>query len=163
MAVSWSRLDRLTPQTGPQPQLIAAATLWLAAAAMLLVRGVLFVEAPAQQFHPNFWLIPIAVVAGTIGIVKARLILVDYAHANVARIHGRGHSWFFGFLSAKSWLFITVMMGGGLLLRHSFLADTGWGRALLAVLYLAVATALLVADRILWVAVFEPAGSTARI
>ncbi len=153
---SISRWERFVPRTGPRPQLIAAATIWLAAALMLLVRGVLFVEVPGPQFHPNYWLVPIAIIAAAIGVLKARLILIGYARNNVARIRDRGHSSFFGFLAPKSWLFITIMMGGGILLRHSFLADVGWGRALLAVLYLAVATALLMAARILWQAALEP-------
>jgi hypothetical protein len=47
-----------------------------------------------------------------------------------------------------------VMMGGGIALRHSVLADTSdvipWGRDALAVLYVAVGTALAWADRIYW-------------
>ncbi len=54
----------------------------------------------------------------------------------------------------KSWLFILVMMGGGIALRHSVLADSRdiipWGRDALAVLYVAVGTALAYADRIYW-------------
>ena len=54
----------------------------------------------------------------------------------------------------KSWLFILVMMGGGIALRHSVLAsptDTiPWGRDVLAVIYVAVGTALAYADRIYW-------------
>lgn len=148
--------EGFVPRSGPRVQLVAAASVWLVAAVMLLVRGVLFVEVPGPQFHPNYWLVPIAVVAVAVGMVKARLILVDYAAALVSRVRSRGRSCFFGFFEPRSWAFITLMMGGGILLRHSALAHVGWGRALLCVLYLAVATALLVADRVLWSAVLEP-------
>ena len=148
--------DPFVPRASARVQLVAAATVWLGAALMLLVRGVLFVEVPGPQFQANYWLLPIAAVAVTIGVVKARLVLADYAVGLVGRLETRGRSCFFGFFAPKSWAFIVVMMGGGILLRHSPLAGVGWGRVLLAVLYLAVATALLIADRILW------AGALAR-
>lgn len=141
---------RFVPRAGARVQLVAAATVWLAAALLLVVRGVLFVEVPGPHFRPNYWLVPIAVVALAIGMVKARLVLSGYAERVVQRLRDRGRSCFFGFLAPKSWAFIAVMMGGGILLRHSALAGTGWGRAVLAMLYLAVATALLIADRVLW-------------
>lgn len=148
--------DRFTPRAGAKVQLVAAATVWLAAALMLLVRGVLFIEVPGPAFHPNFWLIPIAAIAGAVGVVKARLVLNDYAVNLAERLSRRGRSCFFGFFAPRSWAFIVVMMGGGTLLRHSALAEVGWGRVALSVLYLAVATALLSADRVLWAALVTP-------
>ena len=54
------------------------------------------------------------------------------------------------------------MMGGGALLRHSALVDSAAGRALPSLVYIAVGTALLIADRVLWAAAVAPAGAAAR-
>jgi hypothetical protein len=58
-------------------------------------------------------------------------------------------------------LFILVMMGGGMMLRRTPLVDYWWGRTFLGVLYVAVGTALLIADVIFWRAVFRPAAAEA--
>jgi hypothetical protein len=138
--------DRLTPRAGIRVQLFSAAIIWLVGASILLVRGVMFLH--------DRWIIPIIVVALVIGFTKERYILNNYARKAVTRIHTRGRACYFGFFSVKSWLFILVMMGGGVALRHSALADSRdiipWGRDALAVLYVAVGTALAYADRIYW-------------
>ena len=146
--------DRLTPRMGVRVQLFAAAALWLVAVSFLLIRGVLFIEAPpgVQHSHFSYWIVPIALVAVVIGMIKARFILIKYANKAVARIQRRGHACFFGFFAPTSWLFVLVMMGGGMMLRHSALVDYTWGRVALSVLYIAVGTALLIADRIFWIA-----------
>ena len=150
--------DRLTPRLGVRVQLYAAAILWLVAVSFLLVRGVLFIEAPAgvQHSHFSYWIVPIALVAIVIGIIKARFILIRYANKAVARIQRRGHACFFGFFAPTSWLFVLVMMGGGIALRHSALVDYAWGRIFLSTLYIAVGTALAIADRIFWIAALRP-------
>jgi hypothetical protein len=139
-------LDRLTPRTGTRVQFFSAAIIWLVGASILLVRGMLFLH--------DRWIIPIIVVALAIGFTKERYILNKYARKAVIRIHERGKACYFGFFSWKSWIFILVMMGGGIALRHSVLADTRdiipWGRDVLAVIYVAVGTALAYADRIYW-------------
>ena len=146
--------DRLTPRMGVRVQLFAAAILWLVAVSFLVIRGVLFIEAPPglQHSHFSYWIVPIALVAVVIGMIKARFILIKYANKAVARIRRRGHACYFGFFAPTSWLFILVMMGGGMLLRHSALVDYAWGRTFLSTLYLAVGTALAIADRIFWIA-----------
>ena len=150
--------DRLTPRLGVRVQLYAAAILWLVAVSFLIVRGVLFIEAPSgvQHSHFSYWIVPIALVAIVIGIIKARFILIRYANKAVARIRRRGHACFFGFFAPTSWLFVIVMMGGGMLLRSSALVDYTWGRVFLSVLYIAVGTALAIADRIFWIAALHP-------
>ena len=102
--------------------------------------------------HFSYWIVPIALVAVVIGMIKARFILIKYANKAVARIQRRGHACFFGFFAPTSWLFVIVMMGGGMMLRHSALVDYSWGRVALSILYLAVGTALAIADRIFWIA-----------
>src|SRR5512133_1326841 len=106
-------LDRLTPRAGVRVQLFSAAIIWLVGASILLVRGLMFLH--------DRWIIPIIVVALVIGFTKERYILNKYARKAVARIHARGKACYFGFFSVKSWIFILVMMGGGIALRHSVL------------------------------------------
>ena len=151
------RWDRFTPRTGVRVQMFSAAVLWLVAVSFLIVRGVLFIEAPpGPHSHFSYWIVPIALVAIVIGIIKARFILIRYANKAVARIQKRGHACFFGFFAPTSWLFVIVMMGGGMMLRHSALVDYAWGRAALSTLYIAVGTALAIADRIFWIAALRP-------
>lgn len=153
---------RFTPRAGVQMQLVAAATTWLLGLGFLLVRGVLLIEEPAGVFRWNAAIVPVAVLAVILGVVKARLVLVTYAHKTVDRITARERACFFGFFSWTSWAFIAVMMGGGTLLRHSALVDSTAGRALLSLVYIAVGTALLIADRVLWAAALRTAGTAAR-
>jgi hypothetical protein len=148
--------DRLTPRAGVRAQLFAAALVWFVGVCFLLVRGVMFVEVPGAGAHFSYWIVPIVLVAIVIGIIKARFILIRYADKAVARIRKRGHACFFGFFAPKSWLFVLVMMGGGIALRHSALVDVAWGRVALSTLYIAVGTGLAIADRIFWIAALRP-------
>jgi hypothetical protein len=143
--------DAITPRAGVLVQLVSAAALWLVATGILVVRGVLFIERPGAPF--SVWIVPIAAVALALGVVKARLILLPYAGRAVARIERRGHACYFGFFAPRSWLFVVTMMGGGMWLRSTALAHVWWGRVGLATLYLAVGTALALADRVFWTAV----------
>jgi hypothetical protein len=131
--------------------MFSAALLWFVGMSFLLVRGVLFVEVPGPSSHFSYWIVPIAIVAIVIGIIKARYILIRYADKAVARIQKRGHACYFGFFAPTSWLFILVMMGGGIMLRHSALVNFVWGRVFLSMLYIAVGTGLAIADRIFWI------------
>ena len=148
--------DSLTPRVGSRVQMFSAALLWLVGVGFLLVRGVLFVEAPGPRFHFGFWIAPIAIVAIVVGVVKARFVLIKYAGKAVARIQKRGRACYFGFFGPTSWLFVIVMMGGGILLRQSALVDYWWGRVFLATLYIAVGTGLAIADRVFWIAALHP-------
>ncbi len=142
--------DRFTPRLGPRIQLFAAATVWLVGTGFLLVRGVLFVEVPGPRMHFSYWILPVALIAVVLGVIKARFVLIRYATKAVHRIEERRHACFFGFFSVKSWIFVLVMMGGGVLLRHSPLIDMWWGRVTLSIIYIAVGTALAISDRIFW-------------
>jgi hypothetical protein len=148
--------DRFTPRAGVRVQLFAAALVWFVGVCFLLVRGVMFVEVPGAGAHFSYWIVPIVLVAIVIGLIKARFILIRYADKAVARIQKRGHACFFGFFAPKSWLFVLVMMGGGIALRHSALVDVAWGRVALSTLYIAVGTGLAIADRIFWIAALRP-------
>jgi hypothetical protein len=141
-----SKTDDFWPQVGTHIQLFSAALLWGIGAAILLVRGVFFLH--------DRWGAVIVAAAVLIGIAKERYILNNYARKAVKRIHARGRAFYLGFFSIKSWIFIAVMMGGGIALRSSVLASPTdvipWGRDALAVLYVAVGTGLGYADRIYW-------------
>ena len=147
---------RLTPRAGVRPQLVAAAVLWAVGTSVLLIRGFFYVVSPDEFDHFGYGIALIGLVAVVIGLVKARLILIRYARKAVKRIKTRGHACFFGFFAPTSWLFILVMMGGGMMLRRTALVDHLWGRTFLGILYVAVGTALLIADVIFWRAVFGP-------
>ena len=150
---------RLTPRAGIRTQLIAAAVLWGVGTSILLVRGVFYIIAPEEFDRFGWGIALIGLVAIAIGLVKARLILIRYAQKAVRRIRTRGHACFFGFFAPSSWLFILVMMGGGMMLRRTPLVDFWWGRTFLGVLYVAVGTALLIADIVFWRAVAGPVGA----
>jgi hypothetical protein len=135
---------RLTPRAGVRVQLFSAASMWAIGAAILLVRGVGFL-------HDN-WYAALLALAIALGLIKSRYLLDRVARKAVLRIHDRGQACYFGFFSWKSWLFVVVMMGGGILLRNS-----GLPRDILAVLYVGVGTGLALADRIFWQAFISPA------
>jgi hypothetical protein len=148
---------RFTPHAGVRLQLVAAAVLWLVGTCILLIRGVQYIAAPDEYARFGSWILVIALGAVAIGMVKARFILIRYAGKAVGRIRTRGHASFFGLFAPSSWVFILVMMGGGLLLRQTALVDVWWGRTLLAIVYLAVGTALSIADVVFWRAALGPA------
>jgi hypothetical protein len=154
--VGWRRL---TPRAGARMQLVAAALLWLVGTSILLVRGLFYIIAPEEYERFGYGIALIGLAAVAIGLVKARLILIRYARKAVGRIHTRGHACFFGFFAPSSWLFILVMMGGGMMLRRTPLVDSWSGRTFLGILYVAVGTALAIADVIFWRAVFAPVPS----
>lgn len=152
---------RLAPHAGIRVQLVAAALLWLVGTSILLVRGVTYILAPDEFERFGYGVVLIALIAVAIGLVKARLILIRYAGKAVRRIRTRGHASFFGLFAPSSWLFIVIMMGGGVLLRQSALVDSWWGRTFLGILYVAVGTALAIADVVFWRAALAP--STAPV
>jgi hypothetical protein len=158
-AAGWRRL---TPRTGVRAQLLAAAVVWLVGTAILLVRGVQYIVAPDEYERFGYGIVLIALVAIAIGIAKARFILIRYACKAVTRIRTRGHACFFGLFAWSSWVFILVMMGGGVLLRHSPLIDSWWGRTFLGILYVAVGTALAIADVVFWRAALGPVETHGR-
>ena len=131
-------------------QLIGAAVLWLIGASILLVRGVGYV-------HGGSWPAWVLAIGLVLGVLKARVLLDGVATKAVARIRHRGRASFFGFFSARSWALVAVMMGGGILLRRLVVHPGVIGAGILGAVYIGVGTALLMADRIFWLAVFRPA------
>jgi len=149
----------LTPRASTRVQIISAAIVWLIGASILLVRGALFLQ--------DRWIPLLIAVAVVVGLAKERYILREYARKAVMRIHDRGRACYFGFFSVKAWLFVLVMMGGGIALRRVVLADSRnvvpWVLDVLAVVYIAVGTALVFGDRVYWHAVFKRAPGYASL
>lgn len=141
---------RLTPRVGPRLQLLGAAAVWMAGAAVLMARGVVCVVAADGQGHPGYGAALVALCGVAVGLVKARLVLVRYAAKAAQRIRTRGHACFFGLFAWSSWLFILGMMGGGVLLRHSGLVHLWWGCMVLGVVFVAAGTGLAIADLVFW-------------
>jgi hypothetical protein len=137
-------IRRFTPRAGQRVQLFSAAAMWAVGASILLLRGVGFLH--------DSWFAALLAIAVALGVMKSRYLLDRVARRAVLRIHERGRACYFGFFSWKSWLFVVVMMGGGILLRRS-----GLPRDVLAVLYVGVGTGLVLADRIFWQALVSPA------
>lgn len=147
---------RFTPRVGIRTRLAAAAVLWGVGTGILLARGVFYMFAQEELDRFGLGVALIGLVAVAVGLLKAHLLLFRYARRAVRRIRTRGRACFFGFFAPSSWLFILVMMGGGMMLRRTPLVDHMWGRTFLGILYVAVGTALLTADVVFWRAVFAP-------
>lgn len=124
---------------GERVQLILAGGLWVVAAVILGVRGVgWLVVAP--------WALALAVTGVALGVLKARFLLDRVALGVARRIHDRGPgASVAGFLSVRSWVVVVIMMAGGHALRL-----TAAPRPVLGVLYVAIATALVLASRAYW-------------
>lgn len=124
---------------GERVQLILAGGLWIVAAVILGVRGVgWLVVAP--------WALALAVTGVALGVLKARFLLDRVALGVARRIHDRGPgASVAGFLSVRSWVVVVIMMAGGHALRL-----TAAPRPVLGVLYVAIATALVLASRAYW-------------
>ena len=138
-----SLLDRFNPRASVRARLAGAVGAWTTGATVLLVRGVHFLrDQPA--------VLALVGLAIGLGVLKSRLVLDRAARKAVGRIRGRDRVCFFGFFSPKAWSFVVLMMGAGMALRRS-----GIHRAVLAVVYVGVGAALLVATRIFWRALFD--------
>ncbi len=142
--------NRFTPRAGVRVQLFSAATMWLVGASILIVRGVIYVH--DRSWHA--WVLG-GVLAAVIAIPKSRYLLDRVAVKAVARIRRRGVSCYFGFFSWKSWLLVAVMMGSGMILRRIVVDPDLIGAGIMGALYLGIGSALLIADRIFWLAAFQ--------
>ena len=142
------------PHASVRVQLVAASLLWLIGSSILLVRGTGYVS----DRHWHAWVLAVGLA---LGVLKARVLLDGVATKAVERIRARGHAGFLGFFSVKSWALIALMMGGGITLRHIIVNPGLIGAGIMGALYVGVGTALLVADRIFWRAVFAKGGTAA--
>lgn len=149
-AATRALIDRLTPRAGIRFQLFAASFVWAVGAGILLVRGVYYVH--DRSWHA--WALG-ASLAVLIAVPKTRYVLDKVATKAVARIRRRGRACVFGFFSWKSWLFVGAMMGGGIIIRNTFVRPDVIGAGILGALYVGIGSALLVADRAFWRAAIE--------
>jgi hypothetical protein len=93
---------------------------------------------------PGLWL----AAAVTTGLLKAHLVLRRAAQRVIERIRARGDGRCIGgFVSWRTWLFITLMMTAGYVLRHGLIP-----RAAVGFVYLAVGVALMTAAIRVWIA-----------
>jgi len=129
-------------------QLVSAATIWLIGSAILLVRGLSYIQ--GRSWHA--W----ALAAGlALGVMKSRYLLERVAASVVARIRRRGPAFFLSFFSLKTWAVLGVMMGSGLLLRRVVVAPEQIGAGVMGAVYIGVGTALVLGDRVFWHAAFR--------
>lgn len=149
-----SLIDRLTPRASAQVQLVAAAVVWAVGGSILIARGVIYVH--DRSWHA--WALG-GSLAVLIAIPKTRFVLDRVARKAVARIRERDHACFFGFFSWRSWLFVAVMMGGGILIRNTFVRPDVIGAGILGALYLGIGSALFTADRVFWHAALQSIGA----
>lgn len=147
-------IDRLTPRASAQAQLFAAAVVWAIGGGILVTRGIVYVH--DRSWHA--WVLGLS-LAVLIAVPKTRFILDKVARKAVARIRERDHACFFGFFSWKSWLFVGVMMGGGIAIRNAIVHPDLIGAGILGALYLGIGSALLTADRVFWHAALQSLGA----
>lgn len=148
-------LDRFVPHASVRTQLVLAAVVWLVGASILIFRGVGYVSG-------RYWHAVVLGAALALAALKWRLLLEPLAVKAVARIRDRGNAHVLGFFSARSWMFVAVMMGGGIVLRRLVVHPGVIGAGIMGALYLGIGTALLVADRVFWHAVFDRVATGAR-
>lgn len=150
-AIEAPRRPRFAPRAPVRVQLFLAAFVWAVGASILLVRGVIYVS--DRSWHS--WALA-AVLATLIAVPKTRYILDGTAKKAVERIYRRGTACVFGFFSVRAWLFIVLMMGGGIIIRNTFVRPDAIGAGILGALYVGIGAALAAADRHFWRAAFSP-------
>ncbi len=139
MARPW--IETMKPGAPARVHLLAAALMWSAVGVALLAFGALWAHQVRTGLTP--WLLLAAAVGG---VVKARLVLDRGGRRIAERIRTRGDGRCIGgFLSARTWALVAVMMAAGRLLRTGVVA-----RHIVGLLYVLVGTGLLVASRVLW-------------
>ena len=136
------------PKAGVRIQLLLAALMWLTGTLILLIRGFGYIH----DRHWHAWALSAGLV---LGVIKSRTLLDRVARRAVERIRIRGRGNVLGFFSPRSWLPVALMMGGGIVLRNIFVHPGVIGAGILGTVYIGVGTALLLADRIFWMAVFR--------
>jgi hypothetical protein len=122
-------------------QLLLASLLWTAIGIMLPTLGLAWI---LQRYGPIGVLFAAPFLA--LGLAKSHLLLDRISERTLDRVRRRGDGTFAaGFFSAKSWLLVLVMMASGQIIRAS-----GFPRAWLGFIYVAVGTAMLLSSRKLW-------------
>lgn len=141
--------SRLTPRAGVRVQLFGAAIVWTVGASILIIRGLGYIS-------DRYWHAWALAAALAIAVIKSRYLLDRVARKAVIRIRERGRACFFGFFSIRTWAFIALMMGGGIMLRRIVVNPDVIGAGIMGAIYLGIGTALALADRIFWRAALHP-------
>lgn len=134
-------IERRAPKASMRTQLLLASLLWTAIGVMLPTLGSVWI---VQRYGPlgALFALPFLVV----GLAKSHLLLDRVSARTLERVRRRGDGTSAaGFFSAKSWLLVLAMMASGQIIRA-----TGFPRAWLGFLYVAVGTAMLLSSRKLW-------------
>ena len=140
--------ERLWPRADVRTQITAGAVMWSIGAAILLVRGLAYIQ--GRSWHA--W----ALAAGlALGVLKSRFVLERVASKAVDRVRAHGRAWFFAFFSLKSWGLIALMMGSGMILRRAIVHPNQVGAGILGAVYIGIGAALLLAGRVFWHAAFR--------
>ncbi|MCX6563010.1 MAG: hypothetical protein NTU60_05325 [Candidatus Aminicenantes bacterium] len=133
--------ERWKPAVRVRTQLLAAATLWTVVGCGLATAGLFWCFGSP---FPGSILCAVGGIAA--GLLKGFLIIRKFAERNTVRLIARGDgSCLGGFLSAKTWLLVALMMTSGILLRRSSIP-----RPVLGIIYSAVGTGLLAGCLPLW-------------
>jgi hypothetical protein len=139
-------LERHKPRGRRRTQLLLALCMWTVVGAFLLAMGVSWILHGFGQLGLLF----VALFAA-LGVPQALFILDRVAGKTVARIQLRGDGRCLGgFLSVRSWLLVAFMVALGQVLRASPLP-----RAYLGMIYVWIGSALLLASRRYWRALWE--------
>jgi hypothetical protein len=121
----------------------SAAVVWAAVGGYLSVRAVLWFRASTRP------ILPLALLALVLGFVKGQFIFAKIARRNIERIGElsphKDKICVFAFQAYESYAIIIGMMGLGIALRHSSL-----DRVILAVIYLAIGSALVYGSGPYW-------------
>ena len=130
------KIQRIKPAVGKSALVFTAAFVWIAAGAMMLSLAYTWLHR-ATAHAPLF--------AG-IGILAALVIhhfgFIKIANKNLARIRPlEGKQCLFSFMTWKSYLLVAVMIGLGVLLRHSSIP-----KSYLAIVYIAIGLALILSS-----------------
>jgi len=121
----------------------SAAVVWAAVGIYLSTRAVLWFRAATRP------VLPLALLALVLGFVKGRFIFAKLARRNIGRIGElsphKEKICIFAFQAYESYAIIIGMMALGIALRHSAL-----DRVILAVIYLAIGSALIYGSGPYW-------------
>jgi hypothetical protein len=134
-------LARLKPGASRRLRLFLAALAWTVVGLVLLITGASWALGAEPGLHPV--LLAAAVAAG---LAKAAFVLRHAANRVVRRIlEGGDDRCIGGFFSWRTWILVVIMIATGGLLRRSDIS-----LPLVALVYVAIGTALLAASWLPW-------------
>lgn len=131
-------LIKFKPGVPRQVHLLLAASLWSIIGIFLMIRGMSWLATTEK-----LWLIIPAMIAGSL---KSLFILDNSAIKGVYRLLALADGTCLGAVySIKTWLLVLIMIGSGIILRHSSLP-----KELLGSVYMTIGWALFFSSRHAW-------------